>query len=522
MSQPNSYHLNALLFLLIAGLAFAIFYPVGGYGFLNWDDDIYLQNNAHLRGGFTAKNLEWAFTANLTHFAPDAEYWAPLTLLTRIADAHFFGISSGAMHVMSVVFHVLNTGLLIAALSSLTGARGRSVVVGLLFFVHPQNMEAVMWLSARKDLIAATGLFLTLLAYARYVKHPGRGSYGLLLLAFTCALMAKPMAVSVPVLLLLLDFWPLKRAVNAQLFAEKIPLFLLAGIAALLAVLAQQDVGAMGSYPLSVRITNALYATATYVRRAVWPDDLCIFYPHTEGALSVGTLVGCAAVLVALTALAVWQWKCRPVVMTGWLWFLAGLAPVIGLVQVGRQAMADRYFYTTGIGLFLAVTWVVADAVKSRACQRVLAVVIVTILAVAAAVQVRFWKDSEAAFRRAVAVTDRNYIAHGNLGSFYFTQGNLEAAKRHTMDSLAILPYQYTAWNNLGAIESSLGRDDAAIHAYERAVLLDPKSPKAHFNLGRLLLKVGRKQEAIPVLQRTVELAPNWPEPARLLAESAR
>ena len=523
MPQPNQPRAKALLILLVAVLGLVIFHPVGGYAFLNWDDDIYLQTNPHLRHGITAESMEWAFTANLTHFSKYAEYWAPITLITRLADAQFFGISPGAMHITSVVLHSLNAVLLAFALHSLTGAWWRSWVVALLFLVHPQNVEPALWLSARKDVVAATFLFLTLLAYARFARAPGRGTYSILLLAFIGALMAKPMAVTVPVLLLLLDVWPLKRwqdrATNLRLFAEKLPLFILAGMAAALAVVAQVDVGAMGSHTWSARLTNALYATATYLRRTVWPDDLCIFYPHTDGTLSVALLTGCAALLLALTAFAVSQMRRRPVVAVGWLWFLAGLAPVIGLVQVGRQSMADRYFYTPGIGLFIAVVWLGSTVIRSQAARRGLAALAVLLLAGVSAVQVQHWKDSGTAFSRALKVTRYNYIAHGSLATHLFANGSTESAKDHILQSLSIEPLQFTQWNNLGAVESALGRKPAAIHAYERAILLDQKSAKAHFHLGRLLAESGRKDEAIPALQRATKLAPHWPDPANLLRE---
>ena len=532
ISNPGTRRAKLIFLALVLALTAAVFHPVGGYAFLNWDDDIYVQNNPHLRDGFSAKSVEWAFTANLTHFSQYAEYWAPITLLTRIADAQLFGINAGPMHWTSVCLHALNAVLLAFALHALTGAWWRSAVVALLFLVHPQNVEPALWLSARKDLVAATFLFLTLLAYARHARNPGRGTYALLLASFVGALMAKPMAVSVPLLLLLLDFWPLNRwkpgnrQANIQLLAEKLPLVVLAALAAWLAVQAQVDVGAMSSYPWGVRISNAIYATATYLRRAVWPDDLCIFYPHTEGTLSTAIIAGCLVTSLVVTALALWQMRKRPVIAFGWLWFLIGLGPVIGLVQVGRQAMADRYFYTTGIGLFVAAVWVAAEWIRKGRTQQqeskipaVLAVVCVGALAVVTARQVGFWRDSGAAFERAIAVTQRNYIAHGNLGTHYRVTGDLAKSKAHIMESLSINPYQFTAWNNLGSVEVAMGRIPAAIHAYERAVLLDPNSARASFHLGRLLLESGRKAEALPLLKRARELAPNWPEPARVLSE---
>jgi protein O-mannosyl-transferase len=523
ISEPNQNRSAFPFLLLLFALAAAVFHPVGGYSFLNWDDNIYLQDNPHLRSGFTAESVNWAFTANLTHFSPHAEYWAPLTLLTRIADAHFFGISPGAMHVVSVFIHAMNAALLAFSLHALSGKWGRSAVVALLFLVHPQNLEPSMWLSARKDLVAATFFFLTLWAYAAYVKSRTRRRYGVLLLAFIGALMAKPMAVTVPVILLLLDFWPLNRwgnrAENIRIFAEKIPLGILAGVAAILAVMAQQDVGAMGSHPISARISNAIYAVAMYLKRAFWPSDLCVFYPHTNGALSAGFIAVCASVTVVITTIAIWLARKKPVVLAGWSWFLIGLLPVIGLVQVGLQSMADRYFYTPGIGLFILAVWLLGDALPSIKLKSIIAGCSIVALAVTSAFQVRFWKDSETAFVRAIEVTHGNYIAHGNLGSHYFVQGRTDLARRQFMESLRLNPYQFSAWNNLGAVELSLKNSSAALDAYARAVALNPRHAIAQFRFGKLLAEMGRNNEAVEALRRAVELAPNWPEPAKLLGE---
>ena len=498
--------------------------------------DQYIEGNPWLRGGLTARSIHWAFTANLSGFSKYAEYWSPLTLLSRLADATAFGISPGAMHVVSVVLHTVNALLLAAALHALTRSFWRSATVAVLFLVHPLNVEPAMWLSARKDLLSATFLFLTLLAYAAHARRPTRGSYALLLAAFLGALMSKPMAVSVPVLLMILDYWPLGRWAEARgdpakavsLVAEKIPFFILAGPAAVLAVFSQADVGAIGdtgAYPWSARITNALYALATYVRRTFWPDDLAVFYPHTNGGLPGSTVGVCLAVLVAISAVAAVQARRQRYLLAGWLWFLTGVAPVLGLIQIGRQAMADRYFYTPGIGLLVMAVWGVYAVFGLRgktALVRCMAAGAAAMLALMAAGQVATWRDSGTVFGRAIAVTRGNYIAHGNLAAHFFVQGNFAKAREHCVESLRIAPYQPLAWNNLGAIEAALHNEKAAMFAYERAVVLNPNSAKASFHFGELLARDGNFDAAAAMLRRAEELEPRWDAPRAALAAMGR
>jgi hypothetical protein len=533
-TQPRrAVRLRWLLFALFtAALGVLLFHPARSFGFLNWDDDLYLENNPWLREGLSAKGIGWAFRANLTGYSKFAEYWSPITLLTRLGDAQFFGINAGAMHVTNAVIHTLNAFLLGLALNALTKTFWRPSVVAVLFLVHPLNMEPAAWLSARKDLVAATFLFLTLLAYARYARNSSRGNYALLLAAFVGALMSKPMAVSIPVLLVILDWWPLGRWTEAQrdrakvlkLIAEKIPLCILAGLAGLLAVFSQVDVGAMGgtaAYPWSTRITNALYALATYVRRMFWPDDLALFYPHTNGQLPWLTVGLCIASLVTITAVAVLLAKRQRFLIAGWLWFLSGIAPVLGLVQIGQQAMADRYFYTPGIGLLIAVVWGVhaMSWVQWRGLSvKLLPAGAAAALALVASRQLATWRDSGTAFTQALAVTQGNFIAHSSLAAHLVMKGDYESAREHCIASLRIVPLQATAWNNLGTIEAALGHNDAALEAYQRSVLLNPTSAKASFRFGELLARTGRTDAAVAMLRRAADLDPRWDAPRAALA----
>jgi tetratricopeptide (TPR) repeat protein len=510
---------------LLIVLAAVIFHPVRNFEFLNFDDDLYLLTNPWLKQGFTLKSVEWAFTAHLTHFSQRAEYWSPITLLTRLFDAEFFGINAGPHHVTSAVLHALNAVLLFFALRALTKSAYRSAFVALLFLVHPQNVEPVAWLSARKDLVSGTFFFLILWAYARYVHQPSRARYALLMLAFCGGSMAKPMVVSVPFILLLLDFWPLRRwptesggrDVVSRLVAEKLPLVLIAALAGGLAVLSQKEWGAMLStenMPLSVRVSNALVSYVTYLRRVFWPSDLAIYYPHPGTEISAWEAAVAFLVLMGITSGALILARRAGYFVVGWLWFGLSLGPVIGLVQIGGQAMADRYMYQAGVGIFIALVWGVAQAFGRR--QRLafsVGATAVIALSGAAIWQLGTWRDSITVFSRAIAVTKNNDTALLNLGSGYYVKGDLTRAQDYFLQSLRIRPKQANGWNNLAAVRNDLGMEEEAMEAYEIAVQIDPNRPKSQFYFGRLLLKHGKSEEAEMRLRRAIELQPQWAEP---------
>ena len=422
---------------LIVVLGWFIYHPVRNFEFLNFDDDNYLSENPWLKKGLTEQSVRWAFIANLTEFSKRAEYWSPLTLLSRLADAQIYGVNPGPFHVTSALIHLLNAALLGVALWYLTGAWRRSVAVALLFLVHPLNVEPVCWLSARKDILSATFFFATLLAYAHYLRRQNVWRYLILLGAFCACLMSKPMGVTVPFILILLDWWPLgrwkdaggNRAEYARLIAEKIPLLLLAAAAAALAVRSQQDWGALASgsvFTMQVRVENALVSYALYFRRVFWPSDLCIYYPHPGPSLPLWHVAVAGTMLVAISVGAVLLRRRAPYFLAGWLWFGVVLGPVIGLMQIGSQAMADRYAYPSVIGLFIMIAWGGAAVLRERRqVAWTLGTAALAALAVCASRQVFFFRDSEAAFSRAIAVTQDNVMAHLNLGCAAFDKGEL-------------------------------------------------------------------------------------------------
>ncbi len=518
--------------VLLAALGALIFHPVRHFEFLNFDDDLFLVNNPWLKRGITWDSLHWALTANLFTFSIRAEYWSPLTLLTRLFDAEFFGLNPGPHHVTSAVLHVVNALALFAALRSLTGAWWRSASVAVLFLVHPLNVEPVAWLSARKDLVSATFFFLTLAAYGRYAARQTRGRYAVVALAFFAGLMSKPMVVTTPAVLLLLDFWPLgrwsaaagNRAQQTRLVLEKVPLFLLAAVAGFVAVLGQKDWGALqsvASYSLPLRVGNAVVSYATFLRRIFWPSDLAIFYPHPGATLSWWAVAGAAALLLAVTFAAVRLARPHGFALVGWLWFLGVLAPVIGLVQIGNQAMADRYAYPSAAGVLMALVWGVAELLRGREkLALAFAVPVIAALSVVSANQLQHWRDSESAFTHAIVVTTRNDTAFLNLGSAYFVKGDLVRARENFTESLEIQPLQANGWNNLAAVEDALGHDEAAVRDYAVALRMNPNATKAQFHLGKLLLKHGDTPRGEACLRRANEIEPGWPDPYLELGRS--
>lgn len=499
-----------------------VYHPVRLFEFLNLDDELFVRDNPWLAMGWHWPSLRWAVLANLTEYSSHAEYWSPLTLLTRLADASCFGMNAGAFHVTSLLLHLLNTVLLAAALRQLTGHGPRSMMVALLFLVHPLNAEAVCWLSARKDLLNATFALTTLLAYGWYVRRQTTARYAAVLVAYACCLMAKPMGVTIPLLLLILDVWPLRRWPSApgtwpergRLVAEKLPLLLLAILAAALAVVSQRDWGALQNtarYPVGVRIENALLSYGTYARRVLLPDDLTIYYPHAGDTISHGAVALSAAFLM-LASLAAWHWRRRfPMFLAGWLWFGLLLGPVIGLVQIGGQAMADRYMYLAIIGPLVALVWGIAGHVPKRIALPLGAVALALASCLCAA-QALTYRDSLTVFTRALAVTRANPVAHMDAGCALIDAGLNRDAAAHLHQAVAYSSRNALAWSDLARAEALLGHRAAAIECYCAALELEPTHRQSLLFLGRLLKSQGSRPQAEMIFLRLREAAPELPQ----------
>jgi len=515
--------------LLIAIVA-ALYWPVAGYDFIALDDNLYLLENQQVRQGLTGKTLIWAMTTF------DAANWHPLTWLSLIVDYELFGLHAAGYHMVNLVLHIINTLLLFLLLNRMTREVWKSAAIAALFAVHPLNTESVVWIAERKNLLSTLFWILTIMAYVRYAEKPGWKRYAPVLVWFILGLIAKPMLVTLPFVLLLLDYWPLHRLSRYKgmrsetvpapaerprlpfpLLLEKVPLLLLSLLSAWITLEAARTGGAVKAisvFPLSGRIENAIVSYALYLHKLVWPADLAIFYPY--GAGHPPWQVGLSLLfLAAVTALVCIKGRKHRYLITGWFWYVITLLPVIGLVQVGFQSMANRYAYVSLIGILIIVAWGVPDLAERFSGRRYLpAAAVAVILAAAFATKAALphWKDSEAVFRRALSVTTDNHIAEMGMGNLWLGWGNLHRARSHYLESLRIKPDYAEAHHNLALVLMQEGKRDEATGRYREALKYDPTHEKAYNNLGVLLASEGKLAEAKACFLRVLELNPHHAE----------
>jgi Flp pilus assembly protein TadD len=444
-----------------------------------------------------------------------------------MSDVGLFGLDAGKHHLVSLLLHAANAVLLFLALASMTGASWRSGLVAGLFALHPLHMESVAWVAERKDVLSGTFCMIALLAYVRYARRPGLGRYLPVALSMALGLMAKPMIVTLPFVLLLLDFWPLARYRPADhpsdfapaplhaVILEKVPLFLLSAASSVVTLFAQRKGGAIVAsdiLPFHARAANAAVAYAEYILATVWPKDLTVYYPHMSASLPVWQIAGSIALLAGLTGLILRHSMTKRYAVVGWLWFLGTLVPVSGLIQVGGQARADRYTYIPLIGLFVIAAWGIPDAFgRCRRIQRMLPVGGIAVLLACSAgtwVQLRFWESNEALFRHALAVTADNWMAHTNLGKGLFREGRIDEAIHHFGEAFRIKPGSAIASANLGAALGRAGRADEASVLLKAAVRVDPSDGNVWFNLGVLLLQQADPAGAVAAFREAARLDP--------------
>jgi len=544
---------DLLIYLLLLCAIFAAYAPVYHFDFVNFDDPDYAAENPHVRAGLTLQGVIWAFTSSY------AANWVPLTWLSHMTDWSLFGFHAGAHHLTSVFLHGLSTLLLFVVLHRMTGERWPSALVAFLFGLHPVHVESVAWIAERKDVLSGLFWFLTIWAYIRYTERQGAGRYALLLAAFSMGLLAKPMMVTLPFVLLLLDVWPLGRAAAgggqtrmAVLVREKVPLFLLAAGASLATYLVQRRGGAvisLSSISFGQRVANAFLSYLAYLGQTVWPARLAVFYPFAE-KLPWWPVAFCAAALVGITLVVARVFRGTPFLLVGWLWYLGTLVPVIGLVQVGEQAHADRYTYVPLVGIFIMLAWSAAAAVRRWPATKwvicgALAAVCGTCL-VLTTMQVRYWKDSESLFQHAIEVTQGNYVAYNNLGVMererhrltqaiadyrealrirpasleahnnlseaLLKEGRLEEATVQILETLRLKPDSADGHVNLGALLDRRGKLDAAMAEYREALRLAPENAVAHSGLGGVLTDLGRTEEGLREMREGIRLRPEYAE----------
>jgi tetratricopeptide (TPR) repeat protein len=519
-----------VLGLLLMAVTLALYAPVARNAFVNFDDDNCIINNAHVRAGLTWNTVKWSFTSF------EQGNWHPLTWLSHALDYEWFGLDAAGHHLVSAWLHAMNVAILFWLLQSATGRTWRSLVVAALFGIHPVNVESVAWAAERKNVLSMLFFLLALLAYGWYARQPKLRRYGLVFLLFLLALMSKPQVITFPFLLLLLDYWPLRRMTTepatgaapersgAPRFAffvlvlEKVPLFLLSAASAVVTVMAQRAghaLRAAARYSLLNRIETALTSYVRYLGMAVWPSKLAVLYPHPTKLFPAWQVAAATLVLLLVTAIVVWQWRQRPYLVVGWLWFLGSMFPMIGLVQVGGQALADRYAYIPFIGLFVMAVWTAADWAERRqipvAGMAVAALVVLIALGVVTHRQIGFWRDTPTMWRRALEVTENNFIAHTNLATFLDQQGQVEEAAEHLRAALAIQPDDLIATLSLGTYEHQHGNLPAAIERYKIVALhaADPDlRTTAYSNLGSAYRQVGDYADAKQCYERALQLSP--------------
>jgi protein O-mannosyl-transferase len=512
-AAPNVPVLSLLLFLLVLGA----FLPALMNGFVNFDDPLYVVKNVHVNQGLTWAGLGWAFHNT------DGGIWLPLTWFSHMLDCQLYGLKAWGHHLTSVLIHAVNAVLVLLWLRRMTGATWRSFVVATLFGLHPLRVESVAWVAERKDVLSGLFWFLTLLAYTRFVEEAkvqgprSKVFYALTLFSFACGLMAKPMLVTLPFVLLLLDWWPLNRLPDKKisgLILEKLPFFVLSAMAGAVTFAIQKHDQALVSLtrlsPLG-RIENTIVSYARYLGKTFWPDNLSFFYPY-PGYWPSGTVLAAAILLAVISLVVAWQWRRQPYLLVGWLWFLGTLVPVIGLVQVGEQAMADRYTYIPQVGLLLCLVWSAHALTRTWKQQSLVltttaggAIIACTVLTHR---QIGFWKNSETLFQHAIAVTDKNVIAHINLGVALDDAGHSDEAIEQFHFALRDNPASALAYNGLGLALSHLGRMKESGNALQTALAINPNYASAYFNLGNDFFNSGRMNDAFTNYQKAVEINP--------------
>jgi protein O-mannosyl-transferase len=519
--RPPSPHREILISLLLVLVTLSVYWPVRHYEFINYDDPIYVSGNDFVLHGLSREGIVRAFS----QLTGERTYWHPVTWLSHMLDCQLFGTNAGAHHLVNVCFHAANAVLLFLVLIRMTGAGWRSAVVAALFAWHPLQVDSVAWVAERKNVLSTCLALLTILAYVRYVRRPSVGRYGLVAAGFALGLMAKPMLVTLPLILLLLDFWPLQRfqgltlaaqaSIGFRLVGEKLPLLALSVISSVITIVGHAQLKALSAadeLPIGLRLANALISYARYVGKMIWPVNLAVFYPYPD-AWPPWAAIGAGLWLVGSTTVVIWLARRRPYLAAGWFWYVITLVPVIGLVQAGSQSMADRFTYVPLIGLFVMLVGLVAD-LKSGWPQPVAAKAILTVAALSACLvathrQLRYWRDSESLWTHALLCNSENYTAHKGLGAALVEQGRMTEAIPHFNQVLEHDPKDADAHNNLGYIFITTGRINEAMAHLGRAITINPNYADARYNLGLALSQMGRMDEAMALWQEAIKLEPN-------------
>ena len=496
--------------IALAALSWLVFGQTLWHDFVNYDDPRYVYENTNITEGLSISGIVWAFT----HI--HSMNWHPLTTISHMLDCQLYGLKAGWHHCTNVLLHSIAVMLLFVGLLQMTGAFWRSAFVAAVFAIHPLRVESVAWIAERKDVLSGVFFMLTLLAYLYYVRLPRTGRYLVVAFVFACGLMSKPMLVTLPFVLLLLDYWPLDRIKGqvSKRVLEKIPLIALSTVSSIATLVAQKGaVGYTEELPVLERFNNAVLSYVLYIWQMLSPVNLAVFYPHPENRLPLWQISSSFLLLICVTAVAIALRKKRPYLITGWLWYLGTLVPVIGLVQVGWQGRADRYTYLPQIGLYIAVTWALTDLTISWRHRRTIlsaaALLTIGLLSWGAWVQTSYWRDSETLFKHALAVTTNNDVAENNLGIVFLQKGQLDEAISLLKSAVDLRPDNSPAHENLAKALLQKGQvADALVH-YRKLLELQPDNMEVHNIVGTVLVQQGQIREGVEEWQKVLEIQPD-------------
>lgn len=513
-----------LVCAFLTALNLVVYWQVQYYDFIDFDDNIYILENLHVQSGLTSRGIVWSFTTTCT------TNWHPLTWLSLMLDFDLYRLNPGGYHWTNLLIHIANALLLFVFLNRTTKEIWKSTFVAIFFSIHPLNIESVAWIAERKNVLSTFFWFLTMLVYVFYREVPSLKRYMLVVLTFALGLMTKPFLVTLPFILFLLDYWPLQRISlefskkpagghrwrDYGLIVEKLPLIILAGLSCFITVYAAQDGGAIKSlekYPLDIRLLNAMISYTMYLKKLIWPYNLAIFYPYEE-VISLFKVAAACSLISIITIFVLFTYRRWRYLFVGWFWYLGTMVPVIGLIQVGFQSMADRYTYVPLIGIFIMITWGISDLFSKFNVKKTLvtitAMMVVAFFVIVSRQQLQNWKNSMMVFQHALRVTKNNYQAHFGIGNALFSKGNIQGAISHYQEALRFNPDHPDVRNNYGNILMGLGKYEKALEQYQRSLRIKPKQAKVYNNMGVLLAKQGGLDIAIEYFQKALTIDPEY------------
>lgn len=508
MTSSNRYPRDAALFvsLVLVLLTLVVYWQVQNHEFILWDDQIFITENSHITTGLTQENIRWAFTTTY----PD--YWHPLPWLSHMLDYEIYGQNPKGHHFNNLLFHIANTLLLFFVFKRMTGRLWESAFIAALFGIHPIQVEPVAWVTERKDVLSGLFWMLTLGAYSLYAERAGIRRYLAFLLCFILGLMAKPMLVTIPFVLVLLDYWPLGRFVRRPsrgksvvlfLILEKIPLFLLAVSSGAATYMGAESAGAVltsNTLPIDFRIGNAVLSYVSYIGKMIWPSRLAYFYPLPVDGLSLWQVTISLLLLISITILSLLAARRLPFLIVGWLWYLGTLLPVVGFIQVGLQSMADRFAYLPLTGLYIMVAWgfplILPKWRNRKAVLSLISCIVLSALSICTWFQLRHWKNSITLFEHALKVTPYNYVAHFHMANALVRQGSAKEAIFHYGEAITIKPDYVEVYHNLGALLAQQGEIDEAVKQFHTALRFNPNDAHAYYNLGNIFASRGELEKA--------------------------